>query len=1297
MKCETIDFDDLLDADDDIDTDNQEIAKHLESCTHCQGRMARLAADAEQWDEAQHWLTIGRVKEPEYAESLSARERWKRPMAWNEAMAQSILSTASHPEMLGRIGRYDVERLIGSGGMGVVFKAYDTELNRPVAIKLLAPYLASSGAARNRFAREARAAAAVVDDHVVPIHNVETDDKHPFLVMKYIAGGSLQQRLDRDGPLEVCEVLRIGMHTAKGLAAAHEQGLIHRDVKPSNILLDEGVDRALLTDFGLARATDDASLTRSGFHPGTPHYMSPEQVRGEAIDARSDLFGLGCVLYAMCSGHPPFRSETSYAVLRRITDDTPRPICESNPEIPTWLEQIVMKLLAKTADERFQSADQIAELLGNCLAHIQQPSITPLPKQVAVLAAGRSRIPPVFKFIAATTIAFSVIFAAVLIVLELNKGKLTIESNVDGVPIRIMKDGETVERLTVHQSGDTVRVAAGNYVVLIDGPTEELTVKGGEVSLRRGGNEIVKIIHSAVQPEVSNVPMKEVQFILGESRFVTGDHIEIQSVTSTGKGLEVGAKVTVKGSYTLKSIETADLGFYSTVTLEPGDQFVPIPIQSSQTMHAKKGTHPFTLSTLITTVGSTHLSFYQSKTGEGLGGVYFSAKHNLEDVTESLPRAEPSLEIDHGATTGNLLNGTWEIELLSPGKAKRLGFAAFAGTTGMIASLVDGTEPLGFTYDIQPHDRQLWIDIYASSGADNGGPSLWQGVVEVNRSSITLCFAREDQIKGYGRPASIEDAHPNVFVKVTFIKRTTGTANRRSESQSTFSETEAQALLYSVPRGESDAALVKELQALSEDDGNHAVWPDYGNEFGEAANGVEQEGTSASADPAEASDKKASTVVPLDIHDDENNSTELDREIQQVLSRIAALNQREDLGLLSSRSVRWGFELKSLVSYGPDAVPFIVRELDQTRDDRMIATLAFALRAIGDKRGVPALIRAIPRSEGHMNKGNWIQSASIIDAELVSFFRQHDFNGHGNVIGCSDPPTELSWALTVLTGQDFAVSRISGLGMPKQVYLQRKLLHRDADRWAQWWDANSVELVDDAAYTVTNLPPMNMNEPALVDPDEVLATAPFGGGGSFQLQALQVRPDANEPVRVTFLDLDTGQSGPIPEVWRGKQLSEADRVDIFSWAEQEGYDIACDQSDWDSGGGHYLLRGIGLEAWQLNERRWESQSDYASLNGLTKDGKKIRGDWLIPFSEEKHAFDPKAMAPFLVVTREGSPALLYVGAEITDNASSDRIHQPDDLFRPTGFVVGRKLAVKLLEPMVSVEPMGSRSRSSVSQ
>ncbi|MDA1049087.1 MAG: serine/threonine-protein kinase [Planctomycetota bacterium] len=492
-KCDEVALAALLNTCDDVDEHDSDVALHVESCQHCQSRLSQLAADAEQWDAVPQWLSPDDRLSEIYAESLDARDRWKRPTAWTETMAKSLLSAASHPEMLGRIGRYDVERLIGSGGMGVVFKAYDTELNRPVAVKLLAPYLAGNGAARKRFAREARAAAAVVDDHVVPIHNVETEGEHPFLVMKYIGGGSLQQRLDREGPLEVCEVLRIGMQTAKGLAAAHAQGLIHRDVKPSNILLDEGVERALLTDFGLARAEDDACLTRSGFHPGTPHYMSPEQVRGEAIDGRSDLFGLGCVLYALCTGHPPFRAETSYAVLRRITDTEPRTIRETNADVPSWLEQIVMKLLAKSRDERFDSAADVAELLEDCLAHVQQPTTTPLPESVATLSAKQGDRPPLKKFIAAAALAVFLIFAGVLIVLELNKGTLKIECEADDVPIRIMHGENIVRSLTATKSGKTIRVAAGQYVIEVDGALNGINIQGSSVSITRGSTEVVKI------------------------------------------------------------------------------------------------------------------------------------------------------------------------------------------------------------------------------------------------------------------------------------------------------------------------------------------------------------------------------------------------------------------------------------------------------------------------------------------------------------------------------------------------------------------------------------------------------------------------------------------------------------------------------------------------------------------------------------------------------------------------------------------------------------------------------------
>ncbi len=263
--------------------------------------------------------------------------------------------------------------------MGVVLKGFEEELNRPVVVKMLAPHLASSGAARKRFAREAQAAAVIVHPNVMPILTVNSAGRLPYLVMPYMACESLQQRIDREGPLEILDALRISHQVACGLAAAHSQGLVHRDVKPANILLERGVDRVMLTDFGLARAADDASLTRTGVIAGTPQFMSPEQARGEAVDARSDLFCLGSVMYVLCAGRPPFRAETSYGVLRRVTDEEPRLLRELNPAIPDWLESIISRLHSKSPADRFQSAEVAAEVLEQCLAHVQQPAVVPLP------------------------------------------------------------------------------------------------------------------------------------------------------------------------------------------------------------------------------------------------------------------------------------------------------------------------------------------------------------------------------------------------------------------------------------------------------------------------------------------------------------------------------------------------------------------------------------------------------------------------------------------------------------------------------------------------------------------------------------------------------------------------------------------------------------------------------------------------------------------------------------------------------------------------------------------------------
>lgn len=298
----------------------------------------------------------------------------------------SFLAPASKPGNLGRLAHYEVKSVIGRGGFGSVFRAFDEKLHRVVAIKVLAPAFAANGAARNRFIREARAAAAVKNEHVVGIYDVQQDAQPPYLVMEMIDGVSLQDKIDKHGALGVKEILRIGMQIAEGLAAAHKQGLVHRDIKPANILLENGVERVKITDFGLARAVDDASVTQSGTVAGTPMYMSPEQAEGLQIDHRSDLFSLGTVLYAMCTGHPPFRASGTHAVLKRVIDASPRPVREINNEIPDWLEAIIAKLHAKKPEERFATASEVAELLGRYLAHVQQPSMTARPAPVTPVA-----------------------------------------------------------------------------------------------------------------------------------------------------------------------------------------------------------------------------------------------------------------------------------------------------------------------------------------------------------------------------------------------------------------------------------------------------------------------------------------------------------------------------------------------------------------------------------------------------------------------------------------------------------------------------------------------------------------------------------------------------------------------------------------------------------------------------------------------------------------------------------------------------------------------------------------------
>jgi serine/threonine protein kinase/uncharacterized membrane protein HdeD (DUF308 family) len=296
--------------------------------------------------------------------------------------ALTFLAPPREPGALGRLDHYDVLEVVGRGATGVVLKARDSKLQRVVALKVLAPRLAGNGPARERFVREAQATAAVRDDHVIAVHAVSDDGPLPYLVMEYIAGVTLEQRINKAGPLGLAEVLRIGLQVARGLAAAHAQGLIHRDIKPANILLENGVQRVKITDFGLACA---AGLAERGVIAGTPRYMAPCQARGEPTGERSDLFSLGAVLYALCTGRPPFDGDTTAAVLRSVCEDTPRPIRATRPDLPEGLCDLIDKLLAKGPRDRFGSAREVADLLTGWLAREQQqpPPLSPGAAQSA--------------------------------------------------------------------------------------------------------------------------------------------------------------------------------------------------------------------------------------------------------------------------------------------------------------------------------------------------------------------------------------------------------------------------------------------------------------------------------------------------------------------------------------------------------------------------------------------------------------------------------------------------------------------------------------------------------------------------------------------------------------------------------------------------------------------------------------------------------------------------------------------------------------------------------------------------
>jgi formylglycine-generating enzyme required for sulfatase activity/tRNA A-37 threonylcarbamoyl transferase component Bud32 len=277
-------------------------------------------------------------------------------------VSQAIAELAAR--LQGALGEgYEVGRPLGSGGFAVVYLVRDLQLKRQLAVKVLSPDLITSATMIERFRREAEAIAGLSHPNIVPLHFIGQKDDLLYLAMACVEGGSLADRLTRDTQLPIDDATRILTEVASALAHAHKRGIIHRDIKPQNVLLDAESGRALVTDFGIARTLDATSITASGLVLGTPAYLAPEQVAGEASDHRVDIYALGVMGYEILTGRPPFEAPTASAVLMKRLGAPPPPVTTVRPEVPPILGQVVDTCLATVPDDRFESAGDIVRIL----------------------------------------------------------------------------------------------------------------------------------------------------------------------------------------------------------------------------------------------------------------------------------------------------------------------------------------------------------------------------------------------------------------------------------------------------------------------------------------------------------------------------------------------------------------------------------------------------------------------------------------------------------------------------------------------------------------------------------------------------------------------------------------------------------------------------------------------------------------------------------------------------------------------------------------------------------------------
>ncbi len=523
------------------DPSGDQLAHHLEECGRCVHTIRTLAprdtlleavqqagAAAQQSPEEAVTRLIERLHKlsvPPAIPEIACSDRDSQPAPSSASLTddlQPILGPSQGPGEIGRLGGYRVLKLLGTGGMGVVFQAEDTRLQRPVALKVMKPVLAASASARQRFLREARATAALSHERVVAIYQVGEDRGIPFLAMECLQGETLNERIKREGRLPAAEVLRIGREIAEGLSVGHERGLIHRDIKEGNIFLevvrggavkDDNAPgtpypaprtRVKILDFGLVRAVaDDALLTQSGAVLGTPAYMAPEQADGQAVDARSDLFSLGCILYHLATGRLPFRGTGTTSLLLAVATQQPAPPCQLHPEVPPALSTLIMQLLEKKPAGRPASAAAVVARIREIEVEVERQAERKREKQgVTPIRPAKHRWLP----LAAVAAAFGIgiILGGALVTWKTKKGTLTVE--VMEADVKVLIDGEDKLVLDSKKVGQ-VELIPGVHRVTVKRGEEELYTKS--FALKRGGEVVLSArweARAAKQPSAAKSP-----------------------------------------------------------------------------------------------------------------------------------------------------------------------------------------------------------------------------------------------------------------------------------------------------------------------------------------------------------------------------------------------------------------------------------------------------------------------------------------------------------------------------------------------------------------------------------------------------------------------------------------------------------------------------------------------------------------------------------------------------------------------------------------------------------------------